>query len=311
MTTYTNGGYMTPSGGEGGGAVDSVNGLTGTVTLTTGNISEVTNKKYVTDAEKTKLSSTSGTNTGDQNSSTVLLSAALPAPLASETTVQGALSTIAPLLDSGGGTSNLVVYYDDFLYTGTPFGVLPDLVIVEPDAGEVSFGTTSMLSFNLTSSAGVNSGGVQKTTGNPDNTIVSCAFKHTDNNEFMRDTFFGYESLIFFPSNETNRIAITGTLVSGDYTLFADIENADGRHTVALGVVTNTLNNISIEFTETDVIFKLNEETPVTLAKNHVNMPGFLSFGFPALAFSAISTGPLASPNRVDLDYLKVERTNV
>lgn len=48
-------------------AVVSVNGQQGVVVLDTGDISEVTDKKYVTDAEKTVLSNTSGTNTGDQD----------------------------------------------------------------------------------------------------------------------------------------------------------------------------------------------------------------------------------------------------
>jgi hypothetical protein len=54
-------------GGGGGGAVDSVNGQTGVVVLDTDDISDsgATNK-YVTAAEKTKLSNLSGTNTGDQ-----------------------------------------------------------------------------------------------------------------------------------------------------------------------------------------------------------------------------------------------------
>ena len=47
-------------------SVSSVNGLTGTVTLTTANVADSTDKRYVTDAEKTKLSNLSGTNTGDQ-----------------------------------------------------------------------------------------------------------------------------------------------------------------------------------------------------------------------------------------------------
>lgn len=46
--------------------VDSVNGETGVVVLTTGDLTEDTNKKYVTDAEKVVLGNTSGTNTGDQ-----------------------------------------------------------------------------------------------------------------------------------------------------------------------------------------------------------------------------------------------------
>ena len=45
----------------------SVNGQTGVISLTTANIAEVANKKYVTDAEKTKLANTSGINTGDKD----------------------------------------------------------------------------------------------------------------------------------------------------------------------------------------------------------------------------------------------------
>lgn len=44
----------------------SVNGQTGAVVLTTANITDSTDKRYVTDAEKTKLSNLSGTNTGDE-----------------------------------------------------------------------------------------------------------------------------------------------------------------------------------------------------------------------------------------------------
>jgi len=45
----------------------SVNGETGTVALTTSDISEDTNYNYVTDAEKTIIGNTSGNNTGDQD----------------------------------------------------------------------------------------------------------------------------------------------------------------------------------------------------------------------------------------------------
>lgn len=57
-------------GGGGGGAVDSVNGQTGVVVLDTGDISEITNKKYVTDAQLTIIGNTSGTNTGDNAANT-------------------------------------------------------------------------------------------------------------------------------------------------------------------------------------------------------------------------------------------------
>jgi hypothetical protein len=57
--------------GTGGGAVDSVNGETGIVVLDTSDISDTTDKRYVTDAEKTVLGNTSGTNTGDQDLSSL------------------------------------------------------------------------------------------------------------------------------------------------------------------------------------------------------------------------------------------------
>lgn len=49
----------------------SVNGLTGAVTLTTANVADSTDKRYVTDAEKTKLTNISGTNTGDETTATI------------------------------------------------------------------------------------------------------------------------------------------------------------------------------------------------------------------------------------------------
>ncbi len=59
-----------------GGTVDSVFGRTGNVIAVNGDyttslVTESTDKKYVTDAEKTVLSNTSGTNTGDETTSTI------------------------------------------------------------------------------------------------------------------------------------------------------------------------------------------------------------------------------------------------
>lgn len=59
------------SAGGGGGAVDSVNGQTGVVVLDTGDISEITNKKYVTDAQLTVIGNTSGTNSGNESATTI------------------------------------------------------------------------------------------------------------------------------------------------------------------------------------------------------------------------------------------------
>jgi hypothetical protein len=64
------------TGGGGGGAVDSVFGRTGDVVAENGDystsqVSESTDKNYVTDAEKSVLSNTSGTNTGDETTSSI------------------------------------------------------------------------------------------------------------------------------------------------------------------------------------------------------------------------------------------------
>ena len=58
------------------GTVDSVFGRTGHVVAengdyTTSLVTESTDKKYVTDAEKTVIGNTSGTNTGDETTSTI------------------------------------------------------------------------------------------------------------------------------------------------------------------------------------------------------------------------------------------------
>ena len=46
--------------------VDSVNGYTGTVNLTTNDVADSNDKRYITEAQKTVLQNTSGVNTGDQ-----------------------------------------------------------------------------------------------------------------------------------------------------------------------------------------------------------------------------------------------------
>lgn len=73
MTVGTQG---PPGGGIGGGAVDSVNSKTGAVVLTTADIADGTNKRYVTDAEKalignqTNVSGNAGTVTSIANNMT-------------------------------------------------------------------------------------------------------------------------------------------------------------------------------------------------------------------------------------------------
>jgi hypothetical protein len=65
MQFKNSGGSWTNFGAGGGGAVDSVNGYTGVVVLSTADIADSLNKRYVTDAQLTVIGNTSGTNTGD------------------------------------------------------------------------------------------------------------------------------------------------------------------------------------------------------------------------------------------------------
>lgn len=201
------------------------------------------------------------------------------------------------------------VYFEDFLYSGTPFGLLPDLILEEPEVGEILFGDQSCISINLFSSETLTYGSIKKVTGDPLNHKVSCAFKHSANDSNMRDIFFGYESLVLFPVLSTIHVAISGTLVGSDYTLSVDIQNSAGRHTQTLGVVTDTLNTLSIEFTDSNVIFTLNE-TAITIPNSHPNMPSFADgpFYHPPLGFRVSSSTTFPTTNRVDLDFLKVEK---
>ena len=69
IVTASNGGAGS-SGGAGGGAVDSVNGHVGIVVLTPDDLDDTaTTHKFTSQADKTRLASTSGTNTGDQTTS--------------------------------------------------------------------------------------------------------------------------------------------------------------------------------------------------------------------------------------------------
>jgi hypothetical protein len=76
-----------------GGAVDSVNGETGTVVLDTDDIADTATNRYTNDTDITRLANTSGTNTGDQDLS----------GLALKTTT---ISTQSPLTGGGDLSAN-------------------------------------------------------------------------------------------------------------------------------------------------------------------------------------------------------------
>ncbi|MGL5113589.1 MAG: hypothetical protein ACRC6O_13230 [Flavobacterium sp.] len=74
-------------------AVSSVNGYTGAVNLTTADIPDSLNKRYVSDAQLTVLGNTSGTNTGD-NATNTTSNAYADAKVAD--TINNGITTIAP-----------------------------------------------------------------------------------------------------------------------------------------------------------------------------------------------------------------------
>lgn len=106
VTATAVGNAITVTVAGGSAPVDSVNGETGVVVLTTGNLTEDTNKNFVTDAEKVVIGNTSGTNTGDELT-TDELAAITGAALPSATNV---MATIADVSAAGGGDMMAAMY---------------------------------------------------------------------------------------------------------------------------------------------------------------------------------------------------------
>lgn len=108
-------------------AVASVNSLTGNVVLTTANIADSTDKRYITDAQQTVLTNTSGTNSGDQNifqriaiagNSDVVAdttSDTLTLVAGTNVTLTTDASTDTITINSSGGTNN---YFNSYLGFG-------------------------------------------------------------------------------------------------------------------------------------------------------------------------------------------------
>ena len=108
-------------------AVTSVNGQTGVVSLSTAEVAESADKNYVTDAEKTLLGNTSGSNTGDQDVSGIATNATNIAANATAISTKANSADLAPVATSGS--------YND----------LSDQPIISDDqtAGEVSYSNST------------------------------------------------------------------------------------------------------------------------------------------------------------------------
>lgn len=115
--------------------VISVNGQTGAVTLTTANIADSSNKRYVTDAQSTVLGNTSGTNTGDQTNIT--------GNAGTVTTINGQITSGANVTITGAGTS------------ASPYNIAaayPQKVIAVVDFGDGLSGGTNVASVTVAAS---------------------------------------------------------------------------------------------------------------------------------------------------------------
>lgn len=168
--------------GTGTGAVDSVNGMTGVVTLTTANVSDSSNKRYVTDAQLTILGNTSGTNTGDQTSvtgnagtATALLNARTIGGVSFDGTANITVATATAGFTISGGNlalgTNSITMSGSIGVTGTRVtkGWFTDLEVSSmPTVGGTSLSSTFQpLDADLTTIAGL--------TATTDNFIVSVS----------------------------------------------------------------------------------------------------------------------------------------
>ncbi len=106
----------------GTGAVDSVNGATGVVVLTTADIADSTDKRYVTDANLTVIGNTSNTNSGDNATNTQYSGLVTNATHTGDVTGSGALTiatgavTLAKMADMATGS----LIYRKTALTGVP-----------------------------------------------------------------------------------------------------------------------------------------------------------------------------------------------
>ena len=87
-------------------AVDSVNGATGVVILTTGDITEDTDANYVTDAQLAVIGNTIGTNTGDQDISGISTNASAISTLDGEVVKKSDYTPAHSILVQQSGTGS-------------------------------------------------------------------------------------------------------------------------------------------------------------------------------------------------------------
>lgn len=145
LTQDSNSRYILGSGGGGGGAVDSVNGATGVVVLDTGDVADTLNARYVTDAEKVKLSNLSGTNSGDNAVNTLYSGLVTNATHTGDVTGSGVLTIATGAVDiamlSATGTPSALTFLRGDNTWATPAGSGDVSKVGTPVANRVAYWT--------------------------------------------------------------------------------------------------------------------------------------------------------------------------
>jgi hypothetical protein len=227
-----------------GGAVDSVNTQTGAVVLDTDDIAEGTNK-YVTSAEKTKLSNTSGVNTGDQDISGI-------ATNASNITgkVSKAGDTMTGGLYFGAGSAQVVDSTGKNLRLGYPSNVGPTFELYSNDhatrggeftaiygAGGVNLryynGSSWPVKFGLDGSGNTTISGVLNSNDLLSNTAMTYSVGSSSNywlNTYTQKLYLN--STAYLDGSTAGQINLTGNLaLSGarmTLAIYNDTDYSDG-----------------------------------------------------------------------------------
>lgn len=116
--------------GGGGGAVTSVNTQTGVVVLDTDDISDTATNRYTNDTDITRLANTSGTNTGDQDLSGLMVKASNLSDVSSASTAFSNIKQSAT--DSATGVVELATQSEVDTGTDTTRVVTPDTLSGSP-----------------------------------------------------------------------------------------------------------------------------------------------------------------------------------
>ena len=189
------------------GNVNSVFGRTGTIVAENGDyttdlVTEVTDKKYVTDAEKTILSNTSGTNTGDETTGTIQTKR--PLKTVGGESLEGPGNIEIPDSAAWGNITGTLSNQTDLQSELDLKANLSDAVIKGANniSSDIEFNPDTASSYNFIAGQGSNPFGYFGT--------------RADRNEFYTPTFNSYLSIDGSGSNEYVQIWASDSTKWGD-----------------------------------------------------------------------------------------------